>query len=298
VTVQTIYVLGTGRSGSTLLDAVLGTHDELTSLGEVMGLPHAFRFDLPSGDNATVRSSPFWSQFTGFFDTVSPEQDAVFAGYGRLPLVRRRHAGDFRSLNSEFYRLLENALPHGSAVVDSSKVYWRLDGLIDSNIGARIAPVILLRDGRAVVSAERKQGRSRSRGIGKWIAHNVGALRMLRRHRRQALLVSYEHLCRHPLEVLAQTLTFAGRSLPGGHQLTWNGHRTVGGSLRVHDLLKSEDFGMEPSMSWRDTWTREDERAFRAVASPLDKLARDWCEQGIGLIEWPRTSLRPVLKAI
>ena len=57
-----IYIMGYGRSGSTLLDIILGNHSEIESLGEVAFLHQ----DLYQGGLCSCLNSyadcPFWSQ--------------------------------------------------------------------------------------------------------------------------------------------------------------------------------------------------------------------------------------------
>src|SRR5262245_66570946 len=58
---QLLYIASNGRSGSTLLEMLLGAHDHLWTTGELYVLPYEVRSPTkPCGCGAFVTSCPFW----------------------------------------------------------------------------------------------------------------------------------------------------------------------------------------------------------------------------------------------
>lgn len=57
---QIIYIAGSGHSGSTLLDLLLGSHSKIVSLGELGQLSRFFRDNEPCTCGASIRQCDFW----------------------------------------------------------------------------------------------------------------------------------------------------------------------------------------------------------------------------------------------
>ena len=73
-----LYIAGPGRSGSTLLDLVLGQVDGVVSIGELRNLWYAgFHGAWPCGCGKPVTECPFWSAVLarafGSVESVCPE---------------------------------------------------------------------------------------------------------------------------------------------------------------------------------------------------------------------------------
>jgi hypothetical protein len=57
-----VYILSNGRSGTTLLDLLLGAHPRVWTVGEVQNLPWEMRYPrAPCGCGNPVQESPFWA---------------------------------------------------------------------------------------------------------------------------------------------------------------------------------------------------------------------------------------------
>lgn len=59
-----IYIASIGRSGTTLLDSILGTHPDMASVGELHIWPHEIRENgrLPTGAGVMIGDDPFWQE--------------------------------------------------------------------------------------------------------------------------------------------------------------------------------------------------------------------------------------------
>ncbi len=91
-----VYIAGSGRSGSTLLDRMLGQMPGVTAIGELAQLWRPGELDkLVCGCGTPVRSCPFWSRVAdrayGGWDTddfrQAVELRAVVTRHRRLPLL-------------------------------------------------------------------------------------------------------------------------------------------------------------------------------------------------------------------
>jgi hypothetical protein len=188
--VKVLYITGLGRSGSTILDVVLGNHPHIESVGEVTRLirtgwvsreslrgidPKRLRrplctcgkrLDVPEVEDAE-EACPFWSDVRReWVERVDPHDD--IEGYPRLQddfelkrrwprLLRewlRGPSARFRSyarLTRAFYEAI-SAASGKPAIVDSAKSPARTFAL-SMVPGIDLYAVHLLRDGRGVITS-------------------------------------------------------------------------------------------------------------------------------------------------
>lgn len=76
--IKILYIAGAGRSGSTLIDILLGKIDGFTSFGELRWIwQRSFRENQLTGDDLPFKESPFWNEVVqqafGGFDKIDPE---------------------------------------------------------------------------------------------------------------------------------------------------------------------------------------------------------------------------------
>lgn len=92
--VPVVFIAGMGRSGSTLLDRLLGTAPGFHSGGELAGIwKHGLVDDRLCSCGARFSSCPFWQAVgRGSFSSLRTDEIAAFACYltGALPVVRMR----------------------------------------------------------------------------------------------------------------------------------------------------------------------------------------------------------------
>src|SRR5690349_13356603 len=61
-TSQVLYIAGEGRSGSTVLAALLGTYENYVSVGEIRGVWRAVETDELCGCGLQFSQCPFWTE--------------------------------------------------------------------------------------------------------------------------------------------------------------------------------------------------------------------------------------------
>lgn len=177
---QLAYILAASHSGSTLLSMLLGSHPQITTIGEMNLSPHAMgdldRYRCSCGQ--LIRQCEFWRKVQEGMAQRGVQFDLADAGtdYRGLPspyaqrllrpMVRAKTlecvrdcglflSGDWRSALPEIHR--RNAalassvteLTGARVIVDSSKVGLRLKYLL-RNPDMDVRVIRLIRDGRAV----------------------------------------------------------------------------------------------------------------------------------------------------
>jgi hypothetical protein len=246
---RVIYLGGLGRSGSTLLERLLGEMPGVCSVGEVVHLWQRGIVDNERcGCGEQFADCPFWGRVGqvafGGWDSIDVSRVAQLnAAVDRTRHIPRLAApglaqrSDLREYTSYYQRVYTGIVAASGCrvLVDSSKhaslafcLRWRDD------LDLRVVHVV--RDSRAVAHSWTRQvsrpeaatGSFMTRyspavSAGQWNAQN-GAVALLARCGTPTLRVRYEDLTRAPAATLAQIAAFAGLvASPGGPPIIGGG---------------------------------------------------------------------------
>ena len=300
-----LYVMGAGRSGSTLLDLLLGSIPGYFSTGELRYLYQRCLLDgAPCACGQQVTACPVWEEvLRAAFG--SPPYDRLAADMVRwqasglrlrhAPLLALRGAGPSVSRAGLASRYLER---HGSlhpavarvtgssVIVDSSKSAADAH-LLARDPRLRTHVVFLVRDPRAVVYS---WGRRKARpdtgapdlsmavkpaaaGALDWCKENAAALAVRRAlPAGQVTLLRYEDLAADPRAALVRVLRAADLPQPADLPVDANGlamlrpNHTVGGNpLRLGSTVTA----VRPDTRWRQGLTRRDAAVTTLLTWPL-----------------------------
>jgi len=231
-----VYIAGYGRSGSTVLDLILGASDSIAAVGEL------FMFFRPSETRncscgSPVAECPFWSEVRRVYQARHLVDSRLYVPGNKGDRgfrFRQKIEGMFVPLwpspevRDEYVRherALLAALEHVSGrhmIVDSSKtaveVAWRPTALMQY-CGAKVKLIHLVRDGRAVMwsvmrgcnrkleqrDADPRLSFPRLRSVLGWTLANLAAWQQGRQlPKENVLAVSYEDLARDPAAELTR----------------------------------------------------------------------------------------------
>lgn len=300
MSVDLVYIVGIGHTGSTLLDLVLGSHPEIISLGEMFCFDDWVRENRLCTCGEPVPKCAFWSQVIkeiqrpGYStQTVRGHLATDIRWEQTLRLERIRHllsVGCFewlpwqatrwsaRHLAPEVGLRAENAFALFQAVRSVSKEPI----VIDSSKSARRMRVLfafrpettrvlfLSRDGRGWLASHIKQtGVSPELAAQRWLEGNRQVLRMLRTLPSTAYRhVRYEEICRRPESAIEAICDFLGiayeptmlRFRRVQHHNINGNPMRVGGDERIVEDLK-----------WRRILSERELAVFERVAGKLNK---------------------------
>jgi len=223
---KVLYIAGYGRSGSTVLDVLLGSHPRLVSVGEVVFLGKDWATEGRHCSCGEPHSHcPFWKNY---FDSEAEAEkfDSVREAVetrGKLPrllfgLLTQEQREKYRS---RMRTLFQYVARQGSAdiVVDSSKSagqaagrFWALKNIA----GLDVQVIHLVRDGRATLRSFVEKGSNWSiegcrnkkpllaeRSVTGWVTANTIASKLgAAVGENRYLQVKFENLLRSPEKVL------------------------------------------------------------------------------------------------
>lgn len=297
----TVLMLGGfGRSGSTLLERMLGDVPGVVAIGEVLHLwERGLRDDERCGCGEPFSTCPFWvgvgrEAFGGW-----SEIDEGTAVSDRLDVVRNRHLLGLltgfqrtsRRLRRERLVARHRAIYRAAAarsgatlVVDSSKhpaFAYLLRGRVD------LRCLVVARDPRGVAwswqkTVRRPEVTSQEADMPRYPVLASGLRWSLYGALFHALslvgvkveVIRYEDLLADPRGQLERVLRFAGAPAPGPGDLAHVGDATV--TMRAHHTVagnpmrfRTGEVALRPDTEWRERMSRRDRFLVEAVTVPL-----------------------------
>jgi hypothetical protein len=294
-----LYLAGWGRSGSTILEAVLNQVPEFVGCGE---LKFVWRRGLIENRRCScgtpLRECPFWTKvfeeaYGGIPDARLTALDAASARYRTrhlpsllLPGSRDRYARDLAWYRDDLVTLYRAILEVSGAdlVVDSSKFPSHLVALLQAR-GLDIRVVHIVRDPRAVAYSWQRDKEDPDAPHGGrmprllpsvtgayWSSWNLATERIARTNGLPYLRLRYEDMIADPRAAIGPVLELCGLPAarvpigPDGtvgigvsHQVSGNPIRFVQGAVRIRD---------------DDEWTREMSATAQAVVNAVTTPVR------------------------
>ena len=156
-----IYIIGTGRNGSTLVDIVLGNSRKIQSTGELFNTIGAWKINKVCSCNKDVNDCQFWSKVKKLFESTSKDLDlnnilslqkcferSMFSPVNLFfnRLFHTKKYQQYEKYLREFYTTIAS-VSGKPALVDSSKNPFRGYALLNS-FQDNIYFIHLIRDGR------------------------------------------------------------------------------------------------------------------------------------------------------
>lgn len=290
---KVIYIASDCRSGSTLLDLLLGNHDKITSVGELWRLEECL--NNPESHcqcmcGKSIKECPFWEKVEYVLGV--PLEKIKTKCHEKL--VDRRLEQAIMLLNNHklftFCSYFLNSFKHDMEcaanmlrlydaiskvnktpfIVDSSKVayYFRLLYLIQP---AKVKIIFLYRDGRGVTYSKMREARVTLEEAAKgWVKSN----RMMQIMRfgipkNQIFMTKYEDLCKQPFKVLEKISHFIGIGFQKKMtRLDKCGKHNIGGNpMKFH----KENNKITLDERWKNKMNVKDLAVFKKIAGKMNE---------------------------
>jgi hypothetical protein len=293
-----LLVGGSGRSGSTLLDRLLGELPGFVAVGELRYIwSEALGRNRYCGCGARFLDCPFWaevgSRAFGSWDRIDPSQVvALERSIGRHRYIPFLAMGD--AAPSRYSTRLGSYLGSLSPVYEAIRQLSGADVIVDSTKDAAYAHVLrqmpgvdfrvvhLVRDSRGVAWSWAKVVQSDPEHYMRRFSPRVSALRWvgynlmvesLGRFGIPRLLVRYEALVANPQAALTAIASFAGRPLDpealaflDGNRASLGAHHTVAGNPM---RMTAGQVGLALDEAWRTSMPFAQKAQVTALTWPL-----------------------------
>lgn len=259
-----IHILGTGHSGSTLLELLLAAHPEAFATGESERLDSAGTLLCTCGQLAYT--CPVWSTVYEMYPSnslkVFRSKMSFLFNIPRFRNARKPHERineeGYIHASKEIYKKLSE-VTGADTIVESSKNTHRME-LLARDCEIPLVGVHVVRDARAVTWSYLKKRKKYGGKIApflKWIFINI-KMEIVKRRLRNVrwIYVTYEDMIENPQEVVHKILAEAG--LSSGITMdafrTAKHHQIAGNRLRF-----SDDRSIKPHAVWQTempAWAR------------------------------------------
>ncbi|MCW9027960.1 MAG: sulfotransferase [Kangiella sp.] len=259
--VKIIYLLGAGRSGTTILSLLLGNNTNALALGELHQAPEHFSQEKSCSCGKPLISCPFWSEY---YPKLHELFDNDIYRLQARELESHRYVGKYyfspnRALDfSEYIKanksLFELVSAQKPVLIDSAKYIGRALAL-NSFSGNDIRYIYLVRDPRGVVNSFAKNVQT-SRGwisatVYYFIVNSVAWVTTKTLLRGKVQKVRYEDLLSKPVETLTELSESLGVNVDNVKQLLESGRAMQTGHVIGGNRLVSKD---EVLFRMSDNW--------------------------------------------
>lgn len=296
VRTKILYIMGSGRSGSTLLDAMLSDQPEIFGAGELCNLLSAM--DIRQNYCACGSRSaecPLWVEVRREWARAARADVATEypALQNRIERVRSypRHygnsAGDplmkkYLELTGALFEAIAK-VTSATTVVDSSKAPIRALALSKMD-DVELRVIHLVRDVRGVAYSNQQKFESDPRGgimtalsgrgwthaAVRWMLTNSVANRVRARLGDRAILVRYEDFVGQPAQTLQRLSAFSRLDFrPTAEKLQCGGafkagHQIEGNRLRMYDRIE-----LKPDIRWRQHMSKTKKSLLPLLTAPV-----------------------------
>jgi hypothetical protein len=248
--VKVIYVMGAGRSGSTILGVALGNCDGVFYAGELdKWLMRRGEPALGGGERerfwAQVRERADAADLFGYRARVLERSSALFSF--RKLRERRRLRERYREVAGELYRAVAG-VAQATHVVDTSHYPLRARELQRTG-EIELYLIFLVRDAQQVVRSFGRSGLPERRfnlptaNAYLWLTHALSIAVFLRHPRARRLLLRYEDFVRSPEAVMRDVLERVGAGAPPPSLA----HLSTGMPIQGNRLLEQPVVGLRES---------------------------------------------------
>jgi hypothetical protein len=312
-----LYIAGHWRSGSTLLDRLLGHAEGFTSVGELVLLwKHGVQDNAPCSCGASFTECDFWRTVLrgaggvdqlAFYEQLRSDMACIHSRLKQRLTTPWKRVPDHEPAPAladglpKLYRAIATAC-NSDVVVDSSKtVSYAL--LLHRLPDIDLHLLHIVRDSRAVAYSRQRRkslfpahdavqymGRAGPLSSAtKWLVRNTG-VEYIKGRGVKHLLVRYEDLAVSPRQTLDRIGDFLGVGIEGLQFMTDNSVRLTPGHLVSGNPMRFTHgtIAIRPDSEWRKNMRLLEKLMVTAITSPM--LLR------YGYFDWPlarRTGNRP-----
>ncbi len=241
-----IYIVGSGHSGSTLLELLISNCPRVFAMGEASRIHSAFKRNSLCSCGVSIRDCQQWQEILPAFT----DSTLRIYGYGSDSAVSL--AGEKAVAFSESYHELLEQVRRGtgcSVFTDSSKSLSRLVAL--SRIARLDLRVLYIRrHAGGVIKSQMRKGRSFYGQTLVWVKRNIEITRFLKKSNLRWLLVSYEDLALDVVTEMSRIFDFLGEKYDSHWATDFSRKRHLIEGNRIR--LRHQHLSVHAPASWRE----------------------------------------------
>lgn len=307
--IKYLFICSSGRSGSTLLDLLLGSHSKIASLGEISHLPKNISLNTLCSCGKPVKSCDFWKQVASHIHKkldlnifkkpyslklgyIKPQVimdhihrtrkyqiarkivhgiDYLNLRYDLMPL-KNLFLSNYHQTMVEHNKLLYDVISHISQkqmVVDSTKSYLKCMNIY-GRFNKNTRIIFLTRDGRGVMYSNIKSQFNALQSIRTWKNYYLRSLCLLKKH------VPDEHIIQIKYEDLVDNPKKVLNGIYRFLELSFE-KETLDFAIHVHHITNGNEMRftnkskIKADVSWKQGLSRKELELFNKTAGSLNR---------------------------
>ena len=256
-----VYIIGSGHSGSTLLELLLSNSNRIFAMGEILHLGQVVDKKRLCSCGGRIADCPVWSSILEPLDKTHIELA------GSIEFRRKRskpeNVNEFMELYPRFLeRIRQVTACH--VCTDSSKSLHRLV-LLSHVQDLDLRVLYLTRHVGGVLASQMRKGRRSRQYVISWIVRNLTTLRYLKKSGLSWRHVQYEKLTEHPEDEMKEILRFLSEPFDqnGWDDFSRTRHLVEGNRIR----LRHADLTIRPPSDWAGSFSALETLMYRAANS-------------------------------
>lgn len=277
---KAVFIAGTGHSGSTLLDLILGSHSRLESVGEVRR-PKAKdgKEESMCTCGSALSSCSYWGPI---FDRMR------IRGIDPVEFLQKWSARSERSTPEANETFVSEVLRQSGkqVYVESSKTLKRL-ACLSASAALDVYVLHLVRDGRAYTFSNMKRGYNPHASAVHWWRENHRILAHKQFYRDRWMNVRYETLARSPAEEIKKIMHFIGEDFEdeqmqfkrsthhnlAGNRMRYSAGKIISPDTRYIAEMDSYEWAKFTLLALRGLWTFDYPLTKQGAAALLENEA-------------------------
>lgn len=263
--ITVFYIIGTGHSGSTLLDLILGKHSQIFGAGELCS------FSSKKGKIKSMICSCHKKVYDCFFwkkaskdlkgiNTLNLKRNIFNFLFNRKRYFLRNNnkkvnLKEYLDINNKLFKNISK-ISGKKIIIDSSKQIDRAEALSQSD-EIEIIFIHLIRNGKGIIWSYKKKNKNLFFSIFLWIITNIKAEILKRRNKDiKSILIRYEDFAREPQKELKKILEMKNLNWESNilnfSQKQVN-HQIAGNRLRLKEIIDiREDLNWKKNLNFFD----------------------------------------------
>lgn len=157
--IDVVYLLGAGRSGTTILSTILNANEKINSIGELHQFYEYLLHNKACSCSQPMAKCPFWKGVVDGFDLESLNIGETAAYTERLESHRNvfrfllgKPPKEYLERQKELFSVIEQNVPQGNLILDTSKYLARFL-LLRKSPFLNVKGIYVIRDVRGVVNS-------------------------------------------------------------------------------------------------------------------------------------------------
>tara|TARA_B100001939_G_scaffold346587_1_gene365719 strand:+ start:264 stop:1130 length:867 start_codon:yes stop_codon:yes gene_type:complete len=276
--VKLVYILGCGRSGSTLLDMILGNHKKIISTGECQF------FDM---EKISSNNNQFWKKVANIYkdklvknnrdiNDVKSIKNCRYISLKEILKINNlgipNNFKDNQCLNNFLFDnlLLFETIQEVSKkniLIDSSKTISRLFHLYNSKM-FDIKVIYLHRNGLAFVNSGYKKGLTNIQSSLHWTIRNYRSQKLLKQCNLEYLEISYDNLVNETESTISSICNFLKLDFKKSMLNFSKNQNLIGGNPVMRD---NNNFKIEGNIQWKKSLSLFDKLIFGFIGGKMNK---------------------------